>query len=208
MLQGAGPRSSPGFWLGSSPLAPLLSAELREGEGDGERGARGWGCCQALPQPEPLPSGAHRPPSLVRSLSRLLPPRSPWGIFKTALLQFPPGRGCAAPGCAHTRFRAQRSRRLLNQEENRLAFFKAGDQRLPDASEPRRAPAPRSSAPRSPTGLDLGEGLQRFQEFSILSRSRKVSKTDGQILLCHPPSVAKTWFWLFFFFNYLIFFFF
>lgn len=134
--------------------------------------------------------------ALPRSLA-LSPPSPPWGIFKTALLQFPPGRGCAAPGCAHTRFRAQRSRRLLNQEENRSAFFKAGNQRLPDASEPRRAPAPRSSARRSPAGLDLGEGLQRFQEFSILSRSRKVSKTDGQILLCHPLPVAKTWFFAF-----------
>lgn len=115
------------------------------------------------------------PPSLARSLA-LSPPSPPWGIFKTALLQFPPGRGCAAPGCAHTRFRAQRSRRLLNQEENRSAFFKAGDQRLPDASELRRAPAPRSSGPRSPARLDLGEGLQRFQEFSIFPDLGKSAK--------------------------------
>lgn len=177
MLQGAGPRSSPGFWLGSSPLVPLLSAELVEGEGEGERGARGWGCCQALPQPEPLPSGAHSPPSLVRSLSRFLPPLLPWGIFKTALLQFPPGRGCAAPGCAHTRSRAQRSRRLLNQEENRSAFFKARDQRLPDASEPRRAPArPAPPPPALQPGWIWGRGCSVFRNFLFFPGLGKSAK--------------------------------
>lgn len=153
MLQGAGPRSSPGFWLGSSPLAPLLSAELVEGEGKGERGARGWGCCQALPQPEPLPSGAHSPPSLALSLP---PPLSRGEFSRLRCCNFPPAE--AVPRlAARTRSRAQRSRRLLNQEENRSAFFKARDQRLPDASEPRRAPAPRSSAPPSnPVGFGGG----------------------------------------------------
>lgn len=125
--QGCDLAPAPGRAAPSSHPAPLLSAELGEG-----REAPGGGM---LPGSAAARAAAERraPPSLARSLA-LSPPSPPWGIFKTALLQFPPGRGCAARGCAHTRFRAQRSRRLLNQEENSSAFFKAGDQRLPGAS--------------------------------------------------------------------------
>lgn len=152
------------------------------------------GCCQALPQPEPLPRGAHRPPSLVRLLSRLLPPVGNFQDCAAAISPRPRLRRAWLR--AHTLPRAEEPA-AAESGGKQIGFFKAGDQRLPDASEPRRAPAPRSSAPRSPVGLDLGEGLQRFQEFSILSRSRKVSKTDGQILRCHPLPIAKTWFWFF-----------
>lgn len=156
--QGRDLAPAPGRAAPSSHPASLLSAEL----GGREGGARGWDAARLCRSPSRCRAART---ALPRSFARSLASFPPWGIFKTALLQFSPGRGCAAPGCAHTRFRAQRSRRLLNQEENRSAFFKAGDQRLPDASEPRRAPAPRSSAPPTPplsSRVGFGGGAAAF----------------------------------------------
>lgn len=170
--QGRDLAPAPGRAAPSSHPAPLLSAEL----GGREGGAWGWDAARLCRSPSRCRAART---ALPRSFARSLASFPPWGIFKTALLQFPPGRSCAAPGCAHTRFRAQRSRRLLNQEENRLAFFKAGDQRLPDASEPRRAPAPRSSAPHLQSGWIWGRGCSVFRNFLFFpGLGKSATQTD------------------------------